>query len=172
MIKNTQQENLTREKIAELLELKNSILMDIELSEIEKEYSLNSFDAMISSLQEEVEEYENLKNGNFNILEANSLDEIPKLLIKARIIRHMSQTELAKKLGIQAQQIQRYEANEYQSISYDRLSEIAKILNVCTGLDRTICIGNGPTFETPENVSEEEIIKAEQKTKEKCSLFM
>lgn len=72
MIKNTQQENLTKEKIAELTVHKNTILADQEMREIEKLYSLHSFDAMISSLNEELEEYESLQTGNLKLLEARS----------------------------------------------------------------------------------------------------
>ncbi|GAA4171904.1 helix-turn-helix transcriptional regulator [Sphingobacterium ginsenosidimutans] len=172
MIKNTTQENLTRERIQELSLLRRKTSENQELSDIEKQYSLNSFDGMISILQEELEEYEALKNSNFNILEAKSLDELPQLLIKARIVQHMSQTALAKRLGIQAQQIQRYEANDYQSISFDRLIEIAKILNVCVNFEKTVTIGSGPRFEIPTNINEDDIEKAEQIIKERGSLVL
>lgn len=170
MIKNTQQENLTKEKIAELTVHKNTILADQEMSEIEKLYSSHSFDAMISSLNEELEEYESLKTGNLKLLEAKSLEELPKLIIRARIAQHMTQTDLAKKIGIQAQQIQRYEANDYQNISFDRLIEIAKAVGVCVEFEKTVIIGSGPKFSIPSNIIEGDIAKAEQITKERSSL--
>lgn len=172
MIKNTQQENLTKERINELTQLKAGISQNQEMSKIEKLYSLNSFDGMIATLQEELDEYESLREGNFHILEAKSLEELPKLIMKARIAQHMSQTDLAKKVGIQAQQIQRYEANDYQSISFGRLIELANAVGVCVSFENTMIIGSGPRFEIPDNVTEEEIIKAEQITKERCSLFI
>lgn len=172
MIKNTQQENLTKDKIAELTQHKNAILADNTMSDIEKLYSSHSFDAMISSLNEELEEYEYLKTGNLKLLEAKSLEELPSLIIKARIAQHMSQTDLAKKIGIQAQQIQRYEANDYQNISFDRLIEIAKAVGVCIEFEKTVIIGSGPKFSLPNNIIEEDITKAEQITKERCSLVL
>jgi HTH-type transcriptional regulator/antitoxin HigA len=60
----------------------------------------------------------------------NSFTEIPIALIKARITAGMTQKQLAEKIGIQEQQIQRYEANDYASISFARLVEIAQILGV------------------------------------------
>ena len=42
----------------------------------------------------------------------------------------MTQGELADILGIKEQQIQRYEANHYQAVGFDRLLEIAKILSI------------------------------------------
>lgn len=172
MIKNTIQENLTKEKLTELTQLRNNVTEDQEMSEIERLYTLNSFEGMISSLQEELDEYKALKKGNLKFLEAKSLEELPKLIIKARIALGMSQTDLAKMLNVQVQQIQRYEANEYQSISFDRLVEIAKLLGVCIRFENTIIIGSGPKFEVPDNISETDITNAEQKVKERCSLVI
>ena len=172
MIKNTQQENLTKKRIKELTHLRADISNNQELSEIEKLYSLNSFDGMIAMLQEELDEYEVLKKGNLHIIEAKSLEDLPKLIIKARIAQHMSQTDLAKKIGVQTQQIQRYETNDYQNISFDRLVELAKAVGVRVSFENTIIIGSGPRFDIPSNVSDEEIVKAERITQEKCSLFI
>lgn len=172
MIKNTQQENLTKERIAELTTLRTHVDQNKDLSDIEKLYSLNSFDGIIATLQEEIEEYEALREGNLHILHAKSLEELPLLIIKARIAQHMTQTDLAKKIGIKPQQIQRYEANDYQSVSFDRLIELAKAVGICVSFENTVIIGSGPRFEIPDNVSEEEIVKAERVSKERCSLFL
>ena len=53
---------------------------------------------------------------------------IPRDLIRARIAAGLSQKELAERLGMPEQQIQRYEAKEYESVSLARISEIAKVL--------------------------------------------
>lgn len=172
MIKNAQQENFTNERIKELTQLREDIAQDQNMSEIEKLYSLNSFDGMIATLQEEIDEYVAIRDGNLHILEAKSLEELPTLIIKARIAQHMSQTDLAKKIGIKPQQIQRYEASDYQNISFARLIELAEAVGVCLSFENTIIIGSGPRFEIPDNVSEEEIIKAELIAKERSSLFI
>lgn len=172
MIKNKKQESLTKERLIELTQLRDKASKNKEMSEIEKLYTLNSFDGMIATLQGELEEYEALTKGNLKVLEAKSLDELPLLIIKARIAIGMSQTALAKKLNIQSQQIQRYEANDYQSISFDRLLQIAQILGVCVRFENTIIIGTGPKFEIPENLTETAIIKAEKIFKERRSLLI
>jgi HTH-type transcriptional regulator/antitoxin HipB len=53
---------------------------------------------------------------------------VPQDLIRARIASGLSQKELAKRLGMPEQQIQRYEAKEYESVSLARIAEIAKAL--------------------------------------------
>jgi transcriptional regulator with XRE-family HTH domain len=41
----------------------------------------------------------------------------------------MTQRELAAKLGIKEQMVQRYESTAYESISYQRLTEVWNALN-------------------------------------------
>jgi transcriptional regulator with XRE-family HTH domain len=59
-----------------------------------------------------------------------SFDLLPQGLIKARIARGLSQKDLAEKVGLAEQQIQRYEADEYATASFERLKEIISALNI------------------------------------------
>ncbi|WP_017259514.1 helix-turn-helix domain-containing protein [Pedobacter arcticus] len=172
MIKNNKQKILTEERVSELIKVRSKTEASKEISKIEKLYTLNSFDGMIANLQEELEEYKTLKEGNLKILEAKNLKELPQLIIKARIAQGISQTDLGKRLDIQAQQIQRYEANDYQTISFDRLLQIAKILGICVRFENTIVIGSGPKFDIPENITEDDIKNAERIIRQKCSLVI
>ncbi len=52
------------------------------------------------------------------------------MLIKKRRLNGWTQEQLAEKLGIKEQQVQRYESTKYQSASLRRLIEIAKILEI------------------------------------------
>jgi HTH-type transcriptional regulator/antitoxin HigA len=81
----------------------------------------------------QIKEYEALKSGAVSILKADSLEELPIILIRARISQGMSQRQLAEKLGIKEQQIQRYESDEYASASLRRLAEIARALQLRIG---------------------------------------
>ncbi len=58
------------------------------------------------------------------------LDNLPNMLIKKRRLNGWTQEQLAEKLGIKEQQVQRYESTKYQSASLRRLIEIAKILEI------------------------------------------
>ena len=90
----------------------------------------NSYNLTISKLKQEIAEYEQLKSGNISTFVLGSLNDLPTTLIKARIAAGMTQKELAEKIGVQEQQIQRYEANHYSAASFDRLQEIATALNI------------------------------------------
>ena len=53
---------------------------------------------------------------------------VPQDLIHARIASGLSQKELAERLGMPEQQIQRYEATDYESVSFARIMEIVEAL--------------------------------------------
>ena len=85
---------------------------------------------MASRLSEQIREYEELKSGAVDVLKAESLDELPGILIRARIARGLTQAQLAERIGVKEQQIQRYEAEEYGSASLRRLIEISNALEL------------------------------------------
>jgi HTH-type transcriptional regulator / antitoxin HipB len=90
----------------------------------------NSYNLTIRQLKQELAEYEQLKSGNIVTFVLGSLNDLPTTLIKARIAAGMTQKELADKIGVREQQIQRYEASLYSSASFDRLRSIATALNI------------------------------------------
>ena len=88
----------------------------------------NAVRSQLADLERELREYESLKEGKFHIGQLTVIDELPTVLIKARIARGLSQKDLAERLGLQEQQIQRYEATEYASASLTRIKEVAGAL--------------------------------------------
>lgn len=88
--------------------------------------------SQLADLEEELREYESLKAGKFSNDELSVVAELPTLLIKARIARGLSQKALAERLGLQEQQIQRYEATDYASASLTRIMEVASALGAAT----------------------------------------
>lgn len=90
----------------------------------------NGIESQLETILEEIKEYEQLKTKEISIIEINSFDELADGLIKARIASKLSQKQLADRLGIKEQQIQRYEAERYSSASYQRLRDIAKALGI------------------------------------------
>lgn len=86
--------------------------------------------SQLEDLQRELAEYESLRSGRRRTVALDSLDELPKMLIQARIAAGLSQEELAAKLRLKPQQIQRYEATDYQSASLERVNAIVRVLGV------------------------------------------
>jgi transcriptional regulator with XRE-family HTH domain len=91
---------------------------------------MSALRVQIAIIEEELAEYEYLKEGLTKVFEANSLDELGELVTRARIARGWSQAELAKILEMEPQQIQRYERNDWQKISLWRLQEVVEALEL------------------------------------------
>jgi HTH-type transcriptional regulator/antitoxin HigA len=81
-------------------------------------------------LSDQIKEYEILKSGAIEDFRTESLRELPSVLVKARIAKGMSQRQLAERLGLKEQQIQRYEAERYATASLRRVNEIADALGL------------------------------------------
>jgi HTH-type transcriptional regulator/antitoxin HigA len=86
--------------------------------------------SQISEIEAEISEYELLKLGQVTFSGTCALSELPRVLVQARIARGLSQTDLAAKLDMKPQQVQRYEATNYMSASLARLIEVASVLDV------------------------------------------
>jgi ribosome-binding protein aMBF1 (putative translation factor) len=84
--------------------------------------------SQLASLQQELEEYERLRRSRRRQLDLDLLSDLPRALIRARIAAGITQRELAERLGLKEQQIQRYEATSYASVSLKRVLEIARAL--------------------------------------------
>jgi ribosome-binding protein aMBF1 (putative translation factor) len=88
-------------------------------------------EAMVSQLEtlnEDVREYERLRASRRRHVDPQTLADLPQALIRARIARGLSQRELAERLGLKEQQIQRYEATGYATASLKRVIEVARAL--------------------------------------------
>lgn len=86
--------------------------------------------SQLKDLERELRAYEELRSGARRALSLESIEELPRMLIEARIVAGLSHKKLAAKLGLKAQQIQRYEATNYQSASLERLNAIVRALGV------------------------------------------
>jgi HTH-type transcriptional regulator / antitoxin HigA len=84
----------------------------------------------IEVLRTQVDHYEKLRDGHITSREITSLHELPVALIEARIVARLTQRQLAKRVGVAEQQIQRWEANDYRGVGVDRLQEIADALGM------------------------------------------
>ncbi len=81
-------------------------------------------------LREELERYDDLRSGRIAQRTLHSLRDVPIALIEARIAARLTQRELAQRLGVPEQQVQRWEANSYSGVAIERLQEIADALQL------------------------------------------
>ena len=134
MIKNERQYRISKaqvdkfksslEKVIHSEDMKNDkhpALIDAQMEALESQYE---------ELLNEVKQYEALQAGEIKNFEAMSFEELPQILIKARIASGLTHYELAEKVGLKEQQIQRYEASDYSKASLSRIKEIVNALDI------------------------------------------
>ena len=131
MIKNERQYHVTKnaaEGFARTLEDLRKRPADEDIHPLIAKMQVDAVTGQLADLEAQMREYENLKAGGFQMERLDVVEEVPVLLIKARIAQGLTQKELASRVGLKEQQIQRYEADEYASASFSRIKEVADAL--------------------------------------------
>jgi len=140
MIKNEKQFAITKKRLRDFeTSLKNLIGSSHPEKKLRIKIQADAIRSDIKALRSEVNEFEKLKKGQVKTLTAHSINELPYILIKARIARSMSQKDLAETLGLKEQQIQRYESNNYASASLSRIEKVVEALNINIEEKATLC---------------------------------
>jgi ribosome-binding protein aMBF1 (putative translation factor) len=129
MIRNERQYRITNaqaERFLEALRALESRPKDDPLCQIERA----ALQSQLDELREELKAYDRLRSGRQRTLAVNSFDDLPRALVQARIAAGLSQKELAERLMLKEQQIQRYEATDYATASLTRLRKVMAALGV------------------------------------------
>jgi ribosome-binding protein aMBF1 (putative translation factor) len=90
---------------------------------------------MLRSREAQIRDYDALKRGELKLPKIERLDQIAPLIPRIRIARGVSQTELARRLGVSKQVVSRYEESDYQTVGLTRLQEILDALGARTRID-------------------------------------
>ena len=127
MIKNERQYWVTRSEVERF----ESLLADCEESDTSDNVHpllakalRDASNSRLLDLKADLQEYESLKSGKFDMSSLMVVSALPEMLIKARIARGMTQRDLAERIGLKEQQIQRYEATDYASASLSRIMDV------------------------------------------------
>jgi HTH-type transcriptional regulator/antitoxin HigA len=91
-----------------------------------------SYESMIRQLEDEIREYDQLKAGAFRLPRVDRLDQIAPSIVKLRIAKGVSQTELPRRLGVSKQVVSRYKESDYRTVATARLQEILDAIGVRT----------------------------------------
>ena len=137
MIKNERQYRITKnqaDRFSETLDVLRQRRRETgEVHPLIAKAQEDALKSQLADLEEQLRDYESLKAGNFQLDELNLVAELATVLIKARIARGLSQKDLAERLSLKEQQIQRYEATDYATASLARIMEVVEALGVETG---------------------------------------
>ena len=134
MIKNERQYRITRAQAERFSQALNDLQgQGPELTEVHpllRQAREDALRSQLGDLEGDLREYEALKAGHFEFDQLKTIAELPTMLIKARIARGLSQRDLADRLGLKEQQIQRYEASGYESASFARIRNVVDALGL------------------------------------------
>lgn len=136
MIRNEKQYEYTQE-LAKRCEhtLANYDVQDEEIKNNDPWWSVmrESIQSHLDTFRAEIAEYERLVKCDGALalkIEADSILELPRVLIKARIAAKLTQKELADRLGLEESRIKQYEDSDYQCASWVEIIDITEALAV------------------------------------------
>lgn len=136
MIKNERQYRITRARADEM----RAAVADLTAASIPegldpamRELQLEALRGMLADLEGELAAFDALKHAE--LIPVSDIRDLPEALIRARIARGLTQRELAERLGVAEQQIQRYEASGYEGVSFSRLVGVAEALDTTVRSD-------------------------------------
>lgn len=133
MIRNERQYRITKTQVEDFERKLHALAEQPEASGIHPRIRQAQRDAIrsqVDELREDLVAYEALQAGRAKVLELSSLDELPAALIQSRIAAGLTQRQLADRLGMKEQQLQRYEATEYAGASLERIREVVSALGI------------------------------------------
>lgn len=131
MIKNSKQLALTKKRIDEFAETINQLKKtESSLSPLLAKAQIDALTYQKEELEKQAYSYEQLLGGEFVVFDVENIADLPKALIMSRISMGLTQKDLAERLGMKEQQIQRYEDTEYASASFSKLVSIVEALDL------------------------------------------
>ena len=80
-------------------------------------------------VRKEIDDYVSIRNQIVNVFKLDSFDDLGQAVIRARVARGWTQRELAERLGVSEQMVQKDEHQEYENIGLSRLGDILDVLN-------------------------------------------
>ncbi len=81
-------------------------------------------------IEEEIRDYEKLKNSKSTVLKERNIQDLPSLIIEYKIANHLTHKEFAKILGLKEQQLQRYESESFKTVSFQNLMKFLNLLQL------------------------------------------
>lgn len=128
MIKSDKQFAITKSKHQEFIKSLEK-LQASENDDLFNQIMINSIQSQIETFEKEISEYESLKSRKPNVI-IGAIENFAEILIKARIVKGLSQNDLAQRTGLLEQQIQRYESTNYESAKFERMLNIADSMQI------------------------------------------
>lgn len=121
MINNEKQYRISKRKAGELDDAIERINNDPNEDPLTKEVLTTSLIIAKQDIEKEILAYEKLKKDTVGKLKERLFSDLPSLLTEYKIKSGLTQKEFAAQLGIKEQQLQRYEADNFRSVTFKNL---------------------------------------------------
>jgi DNA-binding XRE family transcriptional regulator len=130
MIKNEKQYKITGKKLLGIKENIAEIYSESKQPSVKDQLILAGLINMKQSLEAQIAAYDQLKTNKTTTLRERNISQLPSLIIEYKIRSGLTQKEFAKKIGMKEQQLQRYEAEDFQGISFVNLLKILQAIGL------------------------------------------
>ena len=130
MIKNEKQYKMAKVKLDKWLQTQMQLREGASVGQPDWIIEEQAFgiEQEIKQLQAEIAEYELTESGQQDLPDPTLVLDIPFLLIRWRIACRLTQKDLATRLGLHENQIQKYERENYGCASLETISRVANVL--------------------------------------------
>lgn len=88
----------------------------------------HTYRELADEVDAEIQEYLRIRSGEQRTFALDSVDALAEALIKARVAAGLTQRELAERLEVSEQMVQRDEAGAYENATLSRLADISNAL--------------------------------------------
>lgn len=130
MIKNEKQYKISKKKVSELNEEIDRISNDPNKNPLRKELLTSSLIVAKEEVEQDILLYETLKKDKKGILKERLFSELPTLLTEYKIKSGLTQKEFSEQLGIKEQQLQRYESDNFKSVTFKNLLKFLEAIGL------------------------------------------
>lgn len=130
MIKNEKQYKMAKVKLEKWLKTQQQLQEGASAGQPDWIIAEQAFgiEQQINQLQAEISEYELTESGQQALPDPTLVFDLPFLLIRWRIACRLTQRDLATRLGVHENQIQKYERENYGCASLETISRVAEVL--------------------------------------------
>lgn len=133
LIKNDLELSISEENLAHFLSTLEGLEKDESIQELsprKQEIYRKALYGEVENLQIQIQEYNKLKNEGINAIIIKESTDLPQTIIKYRIAKGISESTLAKKLGIEESELIEHEENLFVDADKQLLKDLLNILNV------------------------------------------
>ncbi|MEP7318462.1 MAG: hypothetical protein ABI921_06965 [Panacibacter sp.] len=138
MIKNEKQYKISRKRLNDIVEKIDDLKNKAKDNTLKSQMMQASLENFKKDIEAEINEYETLKNGKSATLKERSIADLPSMIIEYKIAHHLTHKEFSTLLGIKEQQLQRYEAESFQKVSFQNLIKFISFLDMDLKVKETV----------------------------------